>query len=485
MVDSPEIYAVTLPAKMREDLEVVYRNCEHLASMVNDVLDLTRVESGHVALHRESVSLRTIVQRAAEVVRPLLEKKRLHLHIALPNDLPEVYCDRVRIQQVLLNLLSNAARFTESGGITVTGERHGPDIRVSVADTGPGIPPEEAARIFEPFVQGSGDIWRARGGSGLGLSISKRFIDLHQGRMWVESQVGHGATFFCVLPVAPLLEPAARPGGWIRPDWVWRERSFLAARAAMTPELSRPRLVICDLADVLADELAREAEGIELVQLGDAQQAIAEVQRCPAHALLLNVAEADEMYAAIDTIQRAVPSMPVIGCSFPKAAARAQEAGALGYLIKPLRRTDIRRALAAAPGPIRRALIADDDPDARSLLARMLRVCNSGLEIVEAQSGREAVDIALRTHPDIVFLDIVMPDVDGWQVLQLLKASEEMRERPVFFVSAQDPTDRRRASPGLAAAIDGGVSPRKVVACALALSTILLNPETEADPVVE
>ncbi len=190
MVQTPAIYDMILSPKMRDDLRVVYRNCEHLATMINDVLDLSRLEAGRLALHRERVDLRDITDSCVAAVFPLIEKKGLKLAVHFPEDLPEIYCDRTRIKQVVLNLMSNAARFTEEGGIQITVALRDAQAVVSVADTGPGIRPEDADRIFEPFYQGSHQLWRDKGGSGLGLSISKRFVELHGGRMWHDELSG-------------------------------------------------------------------------------------------------------------------------------------------------------------------------------------------------------------------------------------------------------------------------------------------------------
>ena len=157
MVENPEIYAVSLSSSMRDDLNVVYRNCEHLANLINDVLDLTRMEAGYLTLHRERVDLQEIIEDSVTAIRPLMEKKRLALDVLVPDELPRVYCDRTRMQQVLLNLLSNAARYTDVGRITVQVVQQDQHVVISVADTGPGICSEDVGRIFEPFFQGSGE----------------------------------------------------------------------------------------------------------------------------------------------------------------------------------------------------------------------------------------------------------------------------------------------------------------------------------------
>jgi len=167
MVTSPQIYDVSPSPRMREALQVVHRNCEHLSDMVNDVLDLTRMEMDRMVLHKERVDLGVVVDSATEAVSPLLKSKGLSMEISVPDDLPEVYCDRTRIEQVILNLLSNAARYTEHGGIRVSIRCSEQRAIVSVRDTGPGIRSEDVDRIFEPFCQGTSELWRDRGGSGL------------------------------------------------------------------------------------------------------------------------------------------------------------------------------------------------------------------------------------------------------------------------------------------------------------------------------
>ena len=191
-----------------QSLEIVQRNTDHLATMINDVLDLSQAESGQLALHREWVELGTEIENAlAAVVLLLIEKKGLYLQVTIADSFPQVYCDKTRIRQVILNLVSNAARFTERGGITVEARHQGHDVLISVADTGPGIAPSDLERIFEPFYQ-SDNAQPGLGGSGLGLNISQQFIERHQGRIWVESECGSaydgcGSTFSFRLPISP------------------------------------------------------------------------------------------------------------------------------------------------------------------------------------------------------------------------------------------------------------------------------------------
>jgi signal transduction histidine kinase/CheY-like chemotaxis protein len=481
MLEAPEIYAVALSPKMRADLEVVHRNCEHLANMIDDVLNLTRLETGRMALHRERVDLREAINRSAAAVHPLLVSKQLALRIVVPDDLPEVYCDRTRIQQVILNLLSNAARFTDEGGIEIETAQQDQHVLVSVTDTGQGISQEDAARIFEPFWQGAGQLWRDKGGSGLGLSISRQFVKLHGGQMWLESELGVGTTFSFTLPISPPLEHAAHPAYKIREDWVWREHAFRTGRAGHGGQLVKPRVVVCDKTGTLYPLFVHYSDQVEFIDTQGLAQAIQEIRECPVQAVVLNTAVSDTLWSLVETTRRDVPGTPIIGCSIPPRVERAIDVGALGYLIKPVTRADLERAIRAVATPVRRVLIVDDDLNVLQLYSRMLHVFDSTLEIVTASSGKEALEELRRTCPDLMLLDIVMPDMDGWQVMESMAADERTRNVPTFFVSAQDPTDELPMSELLLITMHGGLSLSALLRCSLEISALLLEPEKGLD----
>ncbi len=480
MFESPEIYDVALSPKMREDLEVVRRNCEHLSNMINDVLDLTQTEAGQLALHREQVDLREIIESGIEAVRPLLEKKRLTLQVTIPDVLPEVYCDRTRIRQVILNLMSNAVRFTEVGGIKITVACRD-QVLVSVADTGPGIAPEDAGRIFEPFWQGTKPLWRDKGGSGLGLSISKRFVELHGGRMWFESEPGIGTSFFFTLPISMPVEHIVRPGHQLREEWVWREQAFKAGQPSSTDQLVKPRVVVCDASGTLYPRFTRCLEEVEFVNVADLVQAEHRLQECPASAVVLNTMEADAPWALVEAVRKRMPGTPIIGCSVPRLTERAINAGALGYLIKPITRADLEDTLAAVGRPVRRVMVVDDDPEFLQLISRLLYTCDSTLEVVTAAGGEEALAALRGALPDLMLLDIVMPGMDGWQVLEAMRRDGKLKDIPTFFVSAQDPAEQPLVSEFLLATMSGGLSLSKLLRCSLEISALLLAPERGLD----
>jgi signal transduction histidine kinase/CheY-like chemotaxis protein len=474
MVESPEVYGRRIPPAVSEDLMIVRRNCEHLASMVNDVLALSQAEAGRLALHRERVDLAEVIDGALAVVRPLVEKKELSLGVSIPDILPQVYCDRTRIRQVILNLASNAARFTEQGGISIRVAERDQHVVVSVTDTGPGILPEDAERIFEPFCQGTSDLWHDKGGSGLGLSVSKQFVELHGGRIWLESEPEAGTTFSFELPISPPMAHVARPGHRIREDWVWVER---ASRAGLSSSLSKPRIVICDETGDLYPVFARYTDEIEFVDTRDLAQVTQELRECPAQAVVLNTVSPDNLWRLAERARLETPDTPVIGCSVLPQVERALEAGAAGYLIKPVTRTDLQEVMQAAGKPVRRVLVVDDDPDVLRLFTRMLRACDETLEVATALSGKQALDELRSSLPDLMLLDIVMPVMDGWQVLEIKERDGTIRDIPVILVSAQDPRERPLASQALLATMDDGLSLSKLVRCSLEISALLLQPD--------
>ncbi len=476
MVERPQVYPGDLPAGLREDLRIVYRNCEHLSSMINDVLDLSRIEAGRLTLHREPTDPREIIESALAVIRPLAEKKQLALSVALPSDLPPLVCDRTRIRQVILNVLSNAARYTFQGSISVRALVEGPHITIAIADTGPGISPEDAHRIFEPFWQSSDSSSHDRGGSGLGLSISKHFVALHGGRIWLESGVGVGTTCFVVLPLSEPADHVAPPWGTIREDWVWKEPGFKGARAASTPELTRPRIVVYDESQSLGAELANLPDVAEFVPVASTGEALSEATATPAHGLWFN-ARPERLLTLAETARHAVPGTPVFGSSVPRRADPAVERGARGQIVKPVTQTVLQSALRAVGEPLRQVLLVDDDPEFTQLLARMLWAYNSSLEVTIAHDGRQALEMLRGARPDLVFLDLVMPGMDGWGVLGAMRRDAALRQVPVYVLSARDPQVEIPASPLLLAATAGAIPVGRLVRCLLSLSATLSTPD--------
>jgi CheY-like chemotaxis protein/two-component sensor histidine kinase len=474
LVEEADQQPGSIPASAAEDLRVVYRNCEHLASMIEDVLALSQIEAGRLTLHKEHVDLSEVIESALTVIRPLIAKKGLELHIELFSNLPQIYCDRTRIRQVILNLVSNAARFTERGSITlrVNYEDARQMVVVSVADTGPGIASEDIDQIFEPFCQGTSQYWRDKSGSGLGLSICRQFVRLHNGRIWLESELDVGTTFYFELPISSL-DRRDSAHGWIREDWIWRERSFRTDHVQRSTQEVKPRWIVYDQVDGVWPYFARFDDDVDLIPAESLEEIIEKAGQWPAHAVVLNVRENEQVYHSVDRIKHALPDTAILGCSIVPAGDHAWLAGACGYLIKPVTRQKLRQTIQEINTPLRRILIADDDPDVLRLFERMLHAVDPVTEIIKAHSGQEALEQLRSGAPDLMLLDVVMPDLNGWQVMERKAHDETISDIPVLFVSAQDVMGGDRMADRLLLTTSDGIGLPQLARCALLLPTLL------------
>ena len=470
LVVKPEFYGEPLSPKLVKHLEIVHRNCDHLSSMVDDVLDLTQVEAGHMALHREWVDLAGIVEKVFDLVRPLVDSKHLDLWAEMPDHLPQVYCDRTRVSQVIVNLVSNAARFTEVGGISVHASQENAHVVISVADSGPGIEAEDATRIFEPFCQGTRKLWQDKGGSGLGLTISKQFVELHGGRIWLESEPGIGSTFFFSLPLSSPLE-SAQPPEQITSEGVHVEEPT----SLPSPTPMEQRVVICDETGEVYPLVSRYWVGAECVDARTVEQAVQELKRVQAQSMLINAASPNELWTHVETARRSVPGTPIIGCCVSPKAERALAAGAVAYLVKPVTRSRLAEAIQLLEKPIKRVLVVDDGADEREVLPAILRAVDVDLEILTASDGTEALEALRSQVPDLLFLDIVMPGMNGWQLLAEKQRHDAMRDIPVVVVSAQDPREGPTISKFVLVTVGEGLSVSQLLHCSQQIPNLLLE----------
>lgn len=478
LLETPEVYGDALPPLLLEDLQIVHRNCEHLATLINDVLDLSQAEAGQLVLHRTSVQMPEIVQSVADQIRPLVQKKKLRLTLDLPPELPVAYCDPHRTRQVLLNLISNAVRFTEQGGITLRVVQEEQRLLVSVRDTGAGIAPEQAARIFDLFYQGDGA--KPGQGYGLGLSISKKFVEVQGGKMGLTSSPGVGSTFFFTLPLAPPPAPRGGPGQWIHEEWPWRTRPI---GRTLPPLPHRPRLVLWDEVGELYPLLGHHLDAIEFVDTRSLAQAVAALAECPAHALLVNAGAAHEQLLA--QARQAVPDTPIFACAYQSPRRRARTAGAVDYLVKPVLSATLKGAVQAFGRPLPHVLVVDDDPDFQQLLPRLLHSCAEVGTVTVAATGQEALTALRTAPPDLLLLDVMLPDQSGWEILAAKNQDEQLRTVPTIILSAQDPNDEPVTSKFLLATNGHGFSLNQLLRCSLTLAALVSRPAAPPDPTPE
>ncbi len=464
ILQAPETYGSRIPPALLADLTVIQRNASHLSNLIDDVLDLSQIEADQMALSREYASFEEIAEEAVTSVRPLYELKGLYLKADVPGSLPPLLCDRTRIQEVLLNLLSNAGRFTEQGGVELHAAADDSGILVSVSDTGPGIAQGDIDKLFQPFQQLDGSLRRRHAGTGLGLSISKRFIELHGGKIWVESSPGNGTTFWFRLPLQTPVDHinAGSPSRWLSPEWefVQRTRPYTAPRP-----LAYPRLVVLDdSGHALQRMLVRHLDGVEVVPVSTPEEARNELIQSPAKALVVNGPSLEETLHSLDAAAVLPENVPAIVCSLPDLRQASERLGVHDLLVKPISREMLREALERLHLTQGTILIVDDEPDALHLFGRIIASFDADYRVLLARDGQEAMDILDECLPDLILLDLVMPNMDGFQFLKRRRQDCRLQGIPVLVISARDPSGGPIVSKGVAITRKGGLSTQELLA---------------------
>jgi signal transduction histidine kinase/CheY-like chemotaxis protein len=529
---SMEAYQRKLPKTLMADLEVILRNSMHLSNLVNDILDLSQINAGQMAIVKERVNIEELINDAVIAVRPLFESKALFLKIEkggppvsgplTSGPLPEILCDRTRMREVLLNLLSNAGRFTEEGGVTISTALEQGKLAITVSDTGIGISREKQARLFEPFYQADASIRKKYGGTGLGLAISKQIIELHGGQIQLMSngEPGMGTTFKITLPVetALLASGKSRFSRWINP---YMPPAHAPHRPWSADATLQPRVVVVDEDDDLTHMLRRYMGDYEYERVQAVSQGIDHMISLPARFLLVN---ATDIETPLHQIQQS-GSLPfgavAIVCSIPSNQRLwASHLDIKDTLIKPISRDQLVACLAqvgtragdssagdsgADEGGVGAsdvedgggenfsaeasgakehaitALIVDDDPEIRGLFRRMLLTAGREYRVLTADNGRHALQVMKREKVDAIFLDLVMPRMDGIQFLEAKKKLPGGAEIPVFLISGHQASERTMASAGLGIQVGGGMTIKQFLECINALSAIL-SPSEERAP---
>jgi len=473
ITQAPHSYGGKIPPALLADLKVVLRNSQHLASLINDVLDLSQIEAGHMSLSKEWVKISEIVEAAVTAVRPLYASKRLYLESDIQDD-PDVWCDRTRLREVLLNLLSNAGRFTEHGGVRVSVLGQEQDVVISVADTGPGITPEDHERVFMPFEQLEPSTRRKHGGTGLGLAISKSLVELHGGQIWLESEKGRGSTFFVRIPTGTA---AASQGGAVSrlsPDWEYRQRT---RRPSVPPPLIRRRLVVVDQGGHWSRQLARHFSDREVVTERSLARVAEELGRQPGQALVLVSTSAP----GLDDIELAEGAAALV-VHVPPESTVTETLGVADYLVKPVAPQILLAALDRLSPNAKTVLVVDDNPEVQRLTRRVLVSSERGYRVLRAANGQEALDVLSEERPDVILLDLVMPEMDGLRFLERVRQHPTAGDIPIVVLSARDPWNQPIVSSGLTITRGGGLSPAQILACVDFISKIMDTAWRPGDP---
>ena len=373
-----------------------------------------------------------MLNEGVDIVRPLTDAKGLKLVLDVPERLPILSLDQTRIRQVVLNLLSNAARVTAEGQIVVRAMHNEEELIVQVGDTGPGIPQEELERVFEEFHQVDKTV-SLPGSAGLGLAVSKRILELHDGRMWVESTVGKGSTFSFAFPLQE------------------SNRSCLISTGPVPPRhLVQPAVVV--IGEEESEEvklLQRHLEEYELVVTSKLEEAVHLVAQIGARAVITNVS-ADKAIRGVESLP-----VPLITCPLSSHLRTERATNVDCSIYKPITIQSIREAMRKVAPTASSILIVDDDPSAVRLVERMLQTTESPCHTSRAHSGQEALARIRAQPPDVIVLDLVMPDGDGFWLLSELGQDSAWADIPIIVITGY-PGEEASCSKSIGLTMAGG-----------------------------
>ena len=455
-----------------------------LLTLINDILDLSKIEAGHIEVRPEMVSLARLGADLRQTFDPVAAQRRLNFVIDIAEDCPAaVVTDRQRLEQILKNLLSNAFKFTERGGVDLRMTCQGDRLSLAVADSGIGVSAEQQQVIFEAFRQADGAINRRYGGTGLGLSISRELARLLGGVIALESQPGQGSTFTVTIPLAydpahvgPRPEPAPPSpgaGATATPPSRFAARPFMVDDDREHLQGARRILMVVEddqtFAGIVRD-LAREA-GFQCLAAGTAEEALDLARRFKPSAVILDVGLPDQSgLAVLDRLKRddETRHIPVHVVSAADHTQTALSLGAVGYLVKPVKREDLAEALTALEAQltrtVRRVLIVEDDPVQREAVGRLLSA--GDVQTVTAGTAAECLSLLKEQTFDCMVLDLSLPDASGFSLLETLSGEGDYAFPPVIVYTGHDLTTQdeqrlRRYSSSII--IKGAKSPERLL----------------------
>jgi len=443
---------------LRKFQEQIYISGQHLDRLIRDVLDLASSQVGKMILVRDTVDLLPVFGEVILMGRHLAEQKNLAFHEEIPKSLPPIWGDKTRLRQILLNLLSNAVKFTAHGEVGLKVVAGSGEILVSVFDTGLGVPREEQEKIFDEFKQSERTTARGYGGIGLGLAITRRLIEMHGGRIWVSStgEEGNGSTFYFTLPVMH---------GGITPE----------KETASTHTRSHEVLILTKTiggAQKLALHLAQHGFLVSERALDTDENLLEHLQENPPGAVVLDLLPVSEQGWNIMKTLKEHPATQDIPVLFFSLLA-GQDTGSvieMEYLSKPVNMAELEQILErhglGMSGAKQRGiscgkkiLLIDDEPGILELHTRMVQSQLPNCQVMTARDGREGLAMMRREQPDLLLLDLMMPELDGFGVIKAMQEEDNLRYIPVVVLSGQVLTERdmTRLNRGVAAVLGKGL----------------------------
>jgi signal transduction histidine kinase/CheY-like chemotaxis protein len=420
------------PATRKRFLEQIHSSGKHLLGLINDILDLSKIEAGQMELRLQTVNIEEVVNQVAATVEALASQKTIQFKI-VDGGAGDITADAGKVRQMLLNLASNAVKFTpESGMVTIETRRLPESIEVSFTDTGIGIDKQDQERIFHEFQQVDSGVGRSQPGTGLGLTLTRRFARLHGGDVRLHSEPGKGSVFTIGLPIQAPGQEASAPAAVRRPL-----------------DSSRPLVLVVEddpaAAELLTRQLDRAGFGTEVARSG--ADAIAKAIALKPAAITLDILLPDlDGWEVLTRLKReaATSEIPVVVVSVVDNPELGIALGALDYFVKPVPANDLinrlnRFKFVRKTGEKPRVLVVDDEPANREWLKRILEP--AGFGVIQARGGKEAIELAKSRKPDLVLLDLMMPEVTGFDVVEALRADEGTKSTPIMVLTAKHLTE--------------------------------------------
>jgi adenylate cyclase len=430
-----------------EPLNRVSGAARHLLALINDILDLSKIEAGRMELNLETFSIAPLIDDVVKTFETLAANNGNRIVVDCDPATKSIHADQMRVRQTLLNLVSNANKFTERGTLTIRARRREIDnrewVEIAVTDTGIGMTPAQMEKLFQEFSQVDSSTTRKYGGTGLGLAISQRFCRMMGGNISVQSEAGRGSTFTITLPANVVgIDAAAAP------ETTPRMHAAAISRNA-------PLIVVADDDRTVRDVVARflEREGFSVALADGGQQALRLVRELHPDAITLDVIMPDlDGWTVLAAIKGdpALADIPVVLLTIVDEKNRGYSLGAVEYLVKPVDREKLTQTLRRICGSIRGCVLLVDDDD---IIRRQMRLQlqHNGWDISEAENGRIALARLEEARPDAIILDLIMPEMDGFEFVDEMRRRPEWHDIPVIVVTSKDLTaeDRSRLNGGV------------------------------------
>jgi signal transduction histidine kinase/CheY-like chemotaxis protein len=443
-----------LSGEFSVDLEKINEAGKHLLAFINDILDLSKIEAGKMDLFLESFDVATMIDEVVSIIRPTIKKNANTLHIQLASNLGLMHADQIRVRQGLFNLLSNAVKFTQKGRITLEAGRQSTDggewITFRVRDTGIGLDPDQIVKLFTDFTEAGPSTTRKFSGTGLGLTLTRRFCEMMGGEVNVSSIPGEGNVFIIKLPavVGGRTSGAAAVNAGGQSVTAPQYEGGLDGTEPGSPTASRVLVIHDDRTqrDVIRRFLIKE--GFCVYAAASGEEGLRLARQSPPVAIILDVMMLDMEGWRVLLALKADPEMrdiPVIMMTMVSELECGFTLGAADVATKPVDRARLSQILMkyACPHPPCSVLLVEDNPATREVTRAMLE--KEGWKVTEAENGLVALDCLERERPSLILLDLMMPEMDGFEFTVRMRRHPEWRSIPIVVLTARDLSgDERR-----------------------------------------